>query len=114
MTQTERRKYLIQALLKEQPQYSELEIPSGEQEQKALLRSLLNMRMPKAAAEEFYAVQDAYLQEEIRRKGITDLADLLPIQEGIYLWRGDITTLSLIHIWTDSGRLSKAGRGGSR
>ena len=93
MTQTERRKYLIQALLKEQPQYSELEIPSGEQEQKALLRSLLNRRMPKAAAEEFYAVQDAYLQEEIRRKGITDLADLLPIQEGIYLWRGDITTL---------------------
>ncbi len=46
MTQTERRKYLIAALLKEQPQYSELEIPSNEQEQKALLRSLFNIRMP--------------------------------------------------------------------
>ena len=40
MTQTERRKYLIAALLKEHPQYTELEIPSNEQEQKALLRSL--------------------------------------------------------------------------
>lgn len=34
MTQTERRKYLIAALLKEHPQYTELEIPSNEQEQK--------------------------------------------------------------------------------
>ena len=32
MTQTERRKYLIVALLKEHPQYTELEIPSNEQE----------------------------------------------------------------------------------
>ena len=38
-------------------------------------------------------VQDAYLQEEIRRKGITDFADLRPVQEGIYLWQGDITTI---------------------
>lgn len=27
------------------------------------------------------------------RKGITDLADLTPVQEGLYLWQGDITTL---------------------
>lgn len=38
-------------------------------------------------------MQDAYLQEETRRKGITDLSDLEPVQKGIYLWRGDITTL---------------------
>lgn len=38
-------------------------------------------------------VQDAYLQEELRRKGITDYADLEPIEPGIYLWQGDITTL---------------------
>ncbi|MGI6018768.1 MAG: hypothetical protein ACOX8M_08230 [Marvinbryantia sp.] len=37
MTQTERRKYLIAALLKEQLQYAELEIPSNEQEQKAFV-----------------------------------------------------------------------------
>ena len=33
------------------------------------------------------------MQEESRRKGITTLSDLEPIQKGIYLWRGDITTL---------------------
>ena len=49
--------------------------------------------MPKNAGQEFLDVQDAYLQEEIRRRGITDLADLNPVQEGIYLWQGDITTL---------------------
>jgi len=48
MTQTERRKYLISALLKEQPQYSKIEIPAGEQEQKVLLRSLFNIRMATA------------------------------------------------------------------
>ena len=34
------------------------------------------------------------MQEELRRKGITELSNLTPVQEGIYLWQGDITTLS--------------------
>lgn len=93
MTQTERRKYLISALLKEQPQYSEIEIPSNAQEQKTLLRSLFNIRMPIPVTDEFLTVQDAYLQEEIRQKGITALSDLEPVQKGLYLWRGDITIL---------------------
>ena len=46
MTQTERRIYLIQSLLKEQPRYADISIPAGEQEQKNLLRSLFNIRMP--------------------------------------------------------------------
>ena len=73
MKQTERRRYLIAALLKEQPQYSKIEIPSREQEQKILLRSLFNIRMPLPVTEEFLAVQDAYLQEETRKKEITVL-----------------------------------------
>ena len=93
MTQSERRKYLISALLKEQPQYSEIEIPSSEKKQKTLLRSLFNIRMPLPVTDEFLAVQDAYLQEEIRQKGITALSDLEPAQKGLYLWRGDITAL---------------------
>ena len=93
MTQRERRKYLIEALLKEQPQYSKIEIPSDEQKQKALLRSLFNIRMPLPVAKEFLTVQDAYLQEETRQKRITALSDLKPVQKGLYLWRGDITTL---------------------
>ena len=64
MTQRERRKYLIAALLKERPQYSKIEIPSDEREQKTLLRSLFNIRMPLPVTEEFLTVQDAYLQED--------------------------------------------------
>lgn len=93
MTQPERRLFLIQELLKEQPQYSKIEIPSGEQEQKYLLRSLFNIRMPLPVNDEFLDVQNAYLQEEIRRKGITKLTELQPIRKGLYLWQGDITTL---------------------
>lgn len=93
MTQTERRLFLIQELLKEQPQYSKMEIPSSEQEQKVLLRSLFNIRMPLPVNDEFLDVQNAYLQEEIRRKGITKLTELQPIRKGLYLWQGDITTL---------------------
>ena len=58
-----------------------------------MLRALFNLRMPEAADKEFLLIQDTYLQEEIRRKGITDLADLKPAQQDLYLWKGDITTL---------------------
>lgn len=46
MTQTERREYLISALLKEQPKHGKIVIPASEQEQKRLLRSLFNIRLP--------------------------------------------------------------------
>jgi O-acetyl-ADP-ribose deacetylase (regulator of RNase III) len=93
MTQTERRLYLIRELLKEQPEYAGLKIPKDEYSQKRLLRSLFNIRMPRPASQDFLAVQDTYLQEETKRKGITDFSGLQPVQEGIYLWQGDITTL---------------------
>ena len=93
MTQAERRRYLIQALLEERPEYADIQIPPDVPEQKRLLRSLFNVRMPRPISEDFLKVQDAYLQEEIRRKGITGLDSLHPVREGIYLWQGDITTL---------------------
>ena len=93
MTQKERRIYLIKELLHEQPQYADIEIPEGEQEQKNLLRSLFNIRMPAAVTSAFLEIQNAYLQEETEKKGITDLVDLTPVQDGIYLWKGDITAL---------------------
>lgn len=93
MTQKERRLYLIGELLEEQPKYRGMEIPEDEANQKRLLRSLFNIRMPQPVSPDFLKIQDAYLQEETRRKGITQLADLQPVQEGIYLWQGDITTL---------------------
>ncbi len=93
MKQNERRMYLIKQLLSEQPRYAGMQIPADEQEQKMLLRSLFNIRMPEPVSEEFLTIQDDYLQEEISRKGITLLEDLTQEKEGLYLWRGDITTL---------------------
>lgn len=93
MNQTERRRFLIDALLKENPEYRGLAVPNDKNEQKYLLRGLMNIRPPKACSAEFLRVQDAYLAEASAEKGITDIDDLAPVQPGIYLWQGDITTL---------------------
>ena len=80
--------------MRRRPRWASRGIPQGEEEQKHLLRALFNIRMPRPVSEEFLQVQDAYLQEETRRKGITTLDQLEPVEDGIYLWQGDITTLS--------------------
>lgn len=93
MNQTEKRIFLIKALLRERPEYADVQIPADASGQKRLLRSLFNIRMPESVSEEFLQVQDEYLQEETARKGITLLEDLTPERDNLYLWRGDITTL---------------------
>ncbi|MBU5335438.1 protein-ADP-ribose hydrolase [Intestinibacter bartlettii] len=93
MNQNERRLFLIQELLKEDKRYEDIEIPQDFEEQRALLRALMNVRIAKNIDDKFIKVQDEYLQEETKRKGIVDIDDLKPIKDGIYLWQGDITTL---------------------
>lgn len=93
MTQSERRQFLIRALLREDPSYASIAVPTSSDEQKRLLRALMNVRPPKAISEDFLREQDAYLRLETREKGIVD-ADALPeLQPGLVLWQGDITTL---------------------
>ena len=93
MTQNEKRLFLIKYLLNENSKYSNIVIPKEVEEQKRLLRSLLNVRMPQKVSNEFLEIQDSYLQEEISQKGITDISELEPIKNEIYVWQGDITTL---------------------
>ena len=93
MTQKEKRLFLIKYLLNENSKYSNIVIPEEVEEQKRLLRSLLNVRMPQKVSNEFLEIQDSYLQEEISQKGITDISELEPIKNEIYVWQGDITTL---------------------
>ena len=81
--------YLIKTL------NSEIEIPETEQEKKDLFRSLMNTWKVSELPSEFYEVQDEYLQEILNAKGITRLEDLTEIDENIYLWQGDITTLQV-------------------
>lgn len=97
MTQEERRLYLIKELLLESPQYKNIEISSMEEEQKWLLRSLMNIRSPRPIGKEFLKVQDEYLEEEVKRRGIIN-SDTLPVSamnSRLVLWRGDITTLKI-------------------
>ena len=93
MNQSERRLFLIRSLLKENPEYRDMSIPADANSQRQLLRGLLNIRAPRRSSPDFLQMQDEYLQEETSAKGITDVADLVPLQPGLYLWQGDITTL---------------------
>ena len=93
MKQSEKRFFLIQSLLKEQPEYRGINIPTDAGGQRQLLRGLMNVRRPANADTDFLQVQDEYLQGETAAKGVTDIADLTPVQPGLYLWQGDITTL---------------------
>ena len=93
MTHEEKRVYLIKSLLAEQPRYGSVEIPSDEQGQKDLLRSLMNVRLPAPVSDEYVQIESDYLKEETEKKGVTRLADLTPAEDGVYLRQGDITTL---------------------
>lgn len=93
MNQSENRLFLIQSLLKERPEYRDMGIPADTNSQRQLLRGLMNIRAPQHTDWAFLKTQDTYLQAETSAKGITDIADLAPIQPGLYLWQGDITTL---------------------
>lgn len=83
--------FLIQYLLSERNE--KIEIPEDENNKFQLYRSLVNIRPAIKAAEEFLQAEDEFLTELTASKGITDIGDLTPIEDKIYLWKGDITTL---------------------
>ncbi len=82
--------YLIDYLLKEDPQYSEMQIPEDLQGKRDLFRALRNVRWPKPVSEEFLRLQDEELQVQLQEKGIVELPNM-PIQ----IWQGDITRLKV-------------------
>mgnify|MGYP004461109951 FL=1 len=101
MTQPERREWLIKALLNEPDspdEYKKIELPpqNDEEAQKDLLRSLMNVRPPRPVSNKFLKIQDEYLTERNKERGITDVATLknVPADKRIFLWQGDITTLN--------------------
>lgn len=94
MTQSQRRSYLIEKLLQERREYMGVSLPT-EEEQRRLLRGLMNLRPPAPVSGEFLQVQDAYFQERLKERGVTKLEALTPVQPGLYLWQGDITTLEV-------------------
>ena len=97
MTHDEQRVWLIKELLSEKAEYSRYRIPDGEKEQKDLLRSLMNVRMPEPISDEFLKVQDEYLSAENAKDGFVEIEELTPVKSDsrLYLWQGDITRLKI-------------------
>lgn len=93
MTQEEKRLFLIKSLIDEDEEYRGIEIPPQSDGQRQLLRALMNIRAPRRIGTDFLQVQDEYLRDETVAKGVTDIAELTPVQPGVYIWQGDITTL---------------------
>ena len=91
MNQAERLEYLIDALLQESPRYRRVQMPGKDRFD--LLRALMNVRPPLPVSTEFLKVQDEYLKGVNAERGVTALADLIPVRGNLYLWQGDITTL---------------------
>ncbi len=85
--------YLINYLLSERNDIGDIEIPENDSDKFRMYRSLVNIRPAGKADEAFLQAEDEYLTAAAEEKGITDIADLSPIENGVYLWKGDITTL---------------------
>ena len=89
MTQAEQLDFLIRELM------PDINIPANTAAKWRLFRSLVNMRPAGSVSEKFLQVQDDFLQNEIKSKGVTDADDLKPLNGKLYLWQGDITTLKI-------------------
>jgi O-acetyl-ADP-ribose deacetylase (regulator of RNase III) len=101
--QAERLEYLTRVFIEDSDGYQNLALPDGEEDQRRLLRSLMNIRMPKPLSPEVLAVQDAYLKARNQEKGIIKIQDIPTIREQgsdhpngdvISIWQGDITRLA--------------------
>ncbi|MBQ1660289.1 MAG: protein-ADP-ribose hydrolase, partial [Clostridia bacterium] len=84
---------LIEYLLSERNNLEDITIPENDRDKFRLYRSLVNIRPAVKADESFLLAEDEYLTGLSQSRGITDIADLAPIEDGVYLWQGDITTL---------------------
>ena len=103
MTQTERLDYLVEEFKEDSVRYRDLETPEDPEMKRRLLRSLMNIRMPKILPPIVIRIQDEYLQERSREKGIVEISDIHtvkesgsthPFAEKISVWQGDITRLA--------------------
>ena len=95
MTQEERLAFLVEEFKSDSGTYKNLETPDDKVGRQTLLRSLMNIRMPGKLPEDVIRVQDEYLKERASEKGIVELSEIPEIRNGISIWQGDITRLSV-------------------
>ena len=94
-TQEERLDYLVEEFKADSDEYKDLRTPSNDDEKRRILRSLMNIRIPKEMSPEVLKVQDEYLMERAAEKGVVKLSDIPVIRDGLSIWHGDITRLSV-------------------
>lgn len=106
MSVIEKADLLLEKLKADSAKYKQLETGGYSlEEKKKIIRSLMNIRMPRELPDELVDLQDEYLQEEREAKGIVKLVDIptiketfnskFPYAEKISLWQGDITRLEV-------------------
>lgn len=95
MTQEQRLDYLVEEFKADSGEYRDLQTPKDMDGKRRLLRSLMNVRMPRNLPDQVLAVQDEYLIERNAEKGIVQLADIPVIRDGLSIWQGDITRLAV-------------------
>ena len=95
MTQEQRLDTLVEAFKADSVQYKDLQTPEDNEGKRRILRSLMNIRMPKKLDDSVLALQDEYLRERIRENGIVELGEIPVIRDGMSIWQGDITRLAV-------------------
>ena len=95
MTQTERLDFLVEAFKEDSDRYKDIQTPTDADGKRRILRSLMNIRMPKSMDGSVLSVQDDYLRERIRENGIVTLSEIPIIRDGLSIWQGDITRLAV-------------------
>ncbi len=94
MTQNERLDYLVEQFKKDSGEYADLQVGSGGEEKRRVLRSLMNIRLPRELDDETLRVQDEYLRERAGEKGVVAVGDIpVTVDPRISIWQGDITRL---------------------
>lgn len=92
--QEQRLTALVEAFKADSADYREIDTPQDEEGKRRLLRSLMNIRLPRPMARETLLLQDEYLQARAAEKGIVSLDEIPPAEGVISVWQGDITRLA--------------------
>ena len=95
MTQEQRLEYLVEAFKADSGEYKDLRTPADMDGKRRILRSLMNIRMPKTLPDAVQEAQDEYLAARAEEKGIVRLSDIPVIRDGLSVWQGDITRLAV-------------------
>ena len=98
MDREERLRHILQMLVAEMPEYSQLtELQKDTKEMQRLMRALMNIRPPRPASQEFLELQDEELQEQLKDKGTVTPDSIPPCSKDsrLRIWQGDITRLAV-------------------